>query len=84
MKANTTFSIKNNSGNNMTIVHEPEGFEYELSPTQEIVIATNGGKDSIVIETLIDVGKIVLYIADNKSPYSVYCNGVNVFEKYFS
>jgi len=78
----TTFTISNDTDGNMTIIHEPECFEFMLPINEEITIETDSCKNSIHLKTYIEDGLITIAILGNKSLYSVYYKGNNIFEKY--
>lgn len=82
-KGKIWFTIKNDTNLPMTIVHEPECFEFEVPISNEIVIETDPVNDSINLKIDVIEGKTVVSIWPHRSMYSVYHNGNDVFGKYF-
>jgi len=78
----TTFELSNNTSSEITIVHEPECFEFQLPVNEHIIIETNSCAESIVLNIWELKGEVGISILDHKSPYNVYHKGENVFEKY--
>ncbi|MDJ0365300.1 hypothetical protein QMK33_09050 [Hymenobacter sp. H14-R3] len=79
----SSFAIHNSSESSMTLIHEPECFEYELLPGEEAIIEFDSGKESIYLRWYgTEAGSTAVAILGENSLYSVYSKGVNVFEKY--
>jgi hypothetical protein len=79
----STFTIENITDLEMTIVHEPECFEFSLPVNEQLIIETKCCEESVVLQTWIDNGRVVIAILNEKSFYNVLYKGVNVFEKFF-
>jgi len=77
------FRIQNQSNKNMAIIHEPEGWEFELSPEKKITIKTELGNNDIRLVTSIEEGLICIGIWDNNGLYKVFYNDKDVFEQYY-
>ena len=69
----------------MTLIYEPECFEYELPLGEEAVIEFDSGGKSVYLrwDSTAD-GKTSIAILDDNSSYSVYSRGVNVFAEYLT
>lgn len=79
----SSFTIHNSSNVSMTLIHEPECFEHELPPGEEAIIEFDSGKDGIYLRWYgTEKGSTTVAIMGDNSLYSIYCQGVNVFEKY--
>jgi len=78
----SSFDILNSSEKELIIIHEPECFEFYLQPNDEVTIVFNSSLDAILLRHSIDGDKIVVSIIDDKSPYRVIHNGIDIFEKY--
>jgi hypothetical protein len=78
----TTFILQNITGKVMTIVHEPECFEFELPVNEEIEIETDCHPDSIVLLFSEDEGQPLLSILSSKSLYTVKYKGQDAFAKF--
>jgi hypothetical protein len=83
IKEITSFSISNDTGTEMIIMHEPDCFEFDLPPGEELIIETYCCRNSIVLNTGIENGKIRISITGNKSLYNAYHKGENIFKGYF-
>jgi ribonuclease inhibitor len=83
MAANTTsLTIRNDSDVIMTIVREPECFEYQLPPNEEAIVELDSVQKGIALYHHIEDGRITVRIIDERSNgYSVYHNGLEVFER---
>jgi len=79
MKSKTSFEIENATGLEMTIYHEPEGFEFELSKDGIVSIETDACKESILLKIDVTDGKVGIGILFGKSYYRVLQSGVDVF-----
>ena len=83
MSSNTTsFTIRNDSNAIMTIVHEPECFEYELPPNEEVIVEVDAVQKSVALYYHLEDCRITVSIVDERSlGYRVYHNGIDVFER---
>ena len=80
---NASFTISNTEEKaELTIVHEPEGFEFTLSPGQDVVVETFGMEKSIVLRHSVQNGKLIIGIMPDLGFYRVLYNGQDVFEKF--
>ncbi|MDB5285601.1 MAG: hypothetical protein JWR05_550 [Mucilaginibacter sp.] len=79
----STFSIANDTNQEMIIVHEPECFEFKLPVNEELEVETRCCKDSILLRTSVDdEGKVVIRVFDDVSLYKVIYKGEDIFKKY--
>lgn len=79
----TSFTISNHTDHPMTIVHEPECFEFELPIKEEVVIETEPVEDSVYLRVYQDEkSRTIIDVMDSKSLYVVYHKGKDAFEEY--
>jgi hypothetical protein len=82
METRTSFNILNNTGLEMEIIHEPECFEFSLPLNEEVTIEVNSCKDSILLRTSIENGKVIIAVLGSESLYTVYYKGEDIFAKF--
>ena len=82
MKIN--ISIRNHSGEIMSITKEPEAVESFIKSDEEIIVETNQQKDNITINIgKNEDGTIYVQIWDAlKTQYTIYKDGKDMFEEY--
>jgi hypothetical protein len=78
----TSFKIFNSTDLNMEIIHEPECFDFELPPNEEVIIETECCEESIILDTSIENGKVTISIHWANSLYRVRYKDEDVFDKY--
>ncbi len=78
----TDFQIENDSGLAMEIIHEPECWEFQLPPGEEVTIITEASKESICLSISLFEGKISVRVLDHKSLYDVRYKGNDAFKEY--
>ena len=78
----TSFTIQNDSENEMTIIHEPECFEFHLPVNEELIIEVRSSEKSILLMHSLDSGRICISILDDVSLYKVLYKGNDAFGKY--
>lgn len=64
----------------MYIIHEPEGFEFDVPAGDEVVIRIQAVENSIHLWWTIEEGKIGVNILPEASNFTVFHNGVDVFQ----
>ena len=81
-KSKTTFEVLNDTANTISILHEPECFEFQLPINELAIIEVDSRESSIQLRISHDDGKVTISILDDSSLYKVFHNKEDVFKKY--
>lgn len=81
-KSKTTFEILNETANAMSIVHEPECFEFQLPVNESATIEVDSCESSVQLRVSREDDNVTISILDDSSLYKVFYNKEDVFKKY--
>ena len=84
MVKDSSFQIENISTTELLIIHEPEGFEFQLPPNESVTVECDPVPDGVVLRYGIDQGMAVIGIMPERSYYRVVYKGQDVFAEFLS